>query len=70
MERQAALASVQREPDRLEPVMRNMANAIGRLSPEMLVAMVTQTGTTPGAIGITWWTRSASGRARTPSSGR
>jgi hypothetical protein len=44
-------AARQREPERLEPVMRNMATAIGRLSPEMLVALVTQTGAAPGPGG-------------------
>ena len=47
------------QPDRIEPVLRNAASAVGRLSPEMMVSLLarrgeeggTATGSTPGLIG-------------------
>ena len=41
-----------RAPDQLEPAMQNVAAAVGRLSPEMMVALLSQRGgAAPGAPG-------------------
>ena len=37
------------DPDRLEPVLRNMAGAVGQLSPEMVLALVEQPESDPGS---------------------
>ena len=38
-----------RQPDALEPVLRNMASAIGQLSPEMMVSLLSRSGGPSGA---------------------
>jgi HEAT repeat protein len=47
---QGVVSSVNsRQPDQLEPVLRNMASAVGQLSPEMMVSLLAHGGGASGA---------------------